>query len=86
MPNVLEHFRFSIHNELEALERELIQTVQERLLKEGKAFPGEESFIEARVVVDLHAVLRSSSSCRVVRQVQQAEGEEDHQTAEEARR
>jgi hypothetical protein len=74
MASILDHFKFSLHTELEALERELVQTVQERIVKEGGAFPGEINKIEALVEVDLDAVLRSSASCRTVRQVQQEEG------------
>lgn len=70
---LIDVFQFTLHKELEALERELVQLIAERVLKEGDSFPGEVSTIEATVVVDLHAVLRTASSCRVVRQVQQGE-------------
>lgn len=85
MANVLDIFKFSLHNTLEGLEQELVQIVQERLLKEGKAFPGEVDKIEARIEVDLNAVLRSASGSRIVRQVQRTESQENHQATQEAR-
>lgn len=71
-------FQFTLHEALEGLEQELVQLIRERILKEGDAFPGEVNTIEALVVVDLSAVLRTQASCRVVRQVQQVEGSQDH--------
>lgn len=82
MANVLDHFKFSIHAALEGLEQELVQIVQERLVKEGKSFPGGVNLIEGTVKVDLNAVCRSASSCRTVRQVQQTESKEDYQSIE----
>lgn len=66
MASVLDHFKFSLHSELEALERELVQSVTERIAREGKSFPGDTNTVEAVVTIDLDAVMRSASSCRVV--------------------
>lgn len=71
-------FQFTLHEALEGLEQELVQLIRERILKEGDAFPGEVNKIEATVMVDLNAVLRSQASCRIVRQVQQEESSQDH--------
>lgn len=71
---LIDVFQFTLHSELEALERELVQTIAERVLKEGDSFPGEVDKIEAIVVVDLNAVLRTATSCRTVRQIQSGEG------------
>lgn len=68
MATVLDIFKFSLHGELEALERELVQTVQERMLKEGNKFPGTVDKITGTIEIDLTKVLTSSLSCRVVKQ------------------
>lgn len=70
MANFIDTFAFVLHNTLEGLEQELVQTVKERALREGSAFPGEVNRIEATIEVDLNAVLKSSASCRTVQQVQ----------------
>jgi hypothetical protein len=71
---MIDVFQFTLHRTLEGLERELVQLISERILKEGDAFPGEVNKVEATVEVDLNALLRAEASCRVVRQVQQGEG------------
>jgi hypothetical protein len=71
---LIDVFEYTLHKTLEGLEQELVQLIRERVLKEGDAFPGEVNKIEATVEVDLNAVLRTASSSRVVRQVQQSEG------------
>lgn len=68
MATVLDIFKFSLHDELESLERELVQTVQERILKEGDAFPGSVNKVKAVVEIDLTKVLTTSLSTHVVRQ------------------
>lgn len=70
MANVLDQFKFSLHGELEALERDLVQMVQERIIKEGSAFPGEVNKIEARLMVDLNVVVQNAASCRTVQQLE----------------
>lgn len=74
MANVLDTFKFTLHSTLEGLERDLVQHVQERLLKEGESFPGEDNRIEATVVVDLDAIRGTAASSRAIRQVQQTKG------------
>jgi hypothetical protein len=66
MANQLDVFKFVLHDTLEGLERDLVQTVGERVLKEGDAFPGETSKIVATVEVDLNAVIQATASCRTV--------------------
>ena len=66
MPHFLDTFKFNLHSELEALERELTQVVSERILKEGDAFPGEESKLVATVNVDLEKIKESAATVRSV--------------------
>lgn len=82
MADFLKLFQYNLHQELEALERELVEVIKQRVVKEGEDFPGEASVLQATVEVDLNAVLRSSSSTRSLRQVQQAKGEEGNQSTE----
>lgn len=72
MANALDIFKFALHDELEALERELVQTVQERVLKEGSSFPGEVKKISAAIEIDLDKVQNSALSCRTIRQTEGA--------------
>lgn len=70
MANQLDIFAYVLHGTLEGLEQELVQTVRDRVLKEGSAFPGKVSKIQATVEVDLNSIVRSAASCRVVKQVE----------------
>jgi hypothetical protein len=68
MANQLDVFKFVLHDTLEGLEREIVQTVGERVLKEGDAFPGAANKVVATVEVDLNAINQASASCHHVRQ------------------
>jgi hypothetical protein len=67
MATALDIFKFSLHGELESLEREIVQTIQDRIVREGDAFPGVANKVVATVEVDLDKVVTSSLSCRIVR-------------------
>lgn len=70
MATVFDIFGFVLRSELDGLEQELVQTVRERILREGDAFPGVANKIVATIEVDLDKVVRSSTSCRTVQQLQ----------------
>lgn len=71
MANVLEIFGFVLHDTLESLERELMNTVKDRILKEGDAFPGKVNKVQATIEVDLNNIVRSAAACRTVQQLQE---------------
>jgi hypothetical protein len=70
MANSLDIFGFVLHDTLEGLERQLVQTVKERIIKEGDAFPGSSDKIVATVTVDLNKILKSAASCHTVQQLE----------------
>jgi hypothetical protein len=66
VPHFIDTFKFNLHSELEALEREVVQSVSERILKEGDAFPAGENKLTATLVVDLEKVKTSALTVRSV--------------------
>lgn len=73
---------FLLDDAMGSLKGELMQLASKKIVMGGL---DEGTLVEATLEVDLDAVLRSQASCRTVREVQQAEGEEDSQSTENPR-
>jgi hypothetical protein len=71
MANSLDIFGFVLHDTLEGLERQLVQTVKERIMKEGDAFPGPANKVVATIEVDLNNIVLSAASCLTIQQLQE---------------
>ena len=83
MPDPYRIMEAGLDVELEALKTDLIAHARKLQIEQHV---GEGIKLEATLEVDVDAVLRASTSTRVVRQVQRTEGEEDHTPIEESRK
>ena len=83
MADTFNVLSFILDEDLAALKRDAMSHAAGARLLGGSEH--EDTVLQLTLEVDLRAVLRAQTSCRTVRQVQQAEGQEDHQPAEEAR-